>query len=386
MAKFQDKHLKLRYNQRSYFGDNDDCSIWHDGVGMRISCTISGVDPQEDYHLTTKYYVDNRTFLNLPDTPSTYSGTGEYFVTVAPGESGLIFTSTSGIASLIDHGDLSGLDGDDHELYVPTNGSRGFTNTVSGIYPVQDNDLVTKEYVDDQIGGFVTLSGTQTITGDKTFDNTLTTFLGDVFFDGIDITMSGTTLNTESNTVFNYDSTSTINNEGDTNYLSGSTVVYEGGSTVTFSGTTNFDSTTVFNAPTSGICHSDLDCLGSDDHEIYVPIDGSRGFTNTVSGINPTQDNDLATKWYVDQATDMHKETGREALSLNDSSKAIVFGTAFGDTNYSISCMLNNTVDSNPAQYPMIITNRTSTGFTVLFSGDIDSSNYYVEWIAVDDD
>jgi len=340
MAKFQDKHLKLRYNQRAYFGDNDDCSIWHDGAGMRISCTISGVDPQEDYHLTTKQYVDGQTFLDLPDTPATYSGSADYLVTVKQGEDGVEFTPLGNIP------------------------------------------------------GVVTITGTQTITGDKTFDNTLTTFLGDVFFDGITITMSGTTLNTESNPVFNFDSTSEINFGGDVNYLdgsttvheSGSTEIYEGGSVVTFSGTTTFNSSTTFNGPTSGICHSDLDCLDNDDHTIYVPVDGSRGFTATVSGITPTQDNDLATKWYVDQVTGMHKETGREALALNDSSKAVTFSTAFGDTNYSVSTMLNNTTDASPSIYPMIITNRTSTGFTVLFSGDIDSNNYELEWIAVDDD
>lgn len=236
MAKFQNKHLKLRYNHRAYFGDNDDCSIWHDGVGMRISCTISGVDPQENYHLATKHYVDNKAydFVDLGDTPATLSGFGGYFVTVNSAGTALEFTSYSGIGGLI--------------------------------------------------------------------------------------------------------------------------------------------------------CHSDLNCLDSDDHTIYVPVDGGRGFTATVSGIHPIQDNDLATKWYVDQQTDAHKETGRTALALNDSSKAVTFGTSFGDTNYSLSCILNNTTDGSPSIYPMIVTNRTATGFTVLFSGDIDSNNYYLEWIAVDDD
>jgi hypothetical protein len=38
----------------------------------------------------------------------------------------------------------------------------------------------------------------------------------------------------------------------------------------------------------------------SDDHLIYVPRDGTRGFTNTVSGVDPVADYHLATKYYID--------------------------------------------------------------------------------------
>ena len=78
-------------------------------------------------------------------------------------------------------------------------------------------------------------------------------------------------------------------------------------------------------------------------------------------------------------------KTGREALSLNDSSKSVTFTSAYADTNYTISVMMNNTVDANPAIYPTIISAKATTGFTVLFSGDIDSANYELEWIAVHD-
>jgi hypothetical protein len=142
-------------------------------------------------------------------------------------------------AATVDHSALSGLDGDDHEQYILVDGSRGFTGTVSGVTPVDDSDLATKGYIDDIVtgltggeGAVVTISGNQTITGDKVFDNNLTTFLGDVFFDGINITMSGTTLNTQSNATFNFDSTSTTNNAGTTNYQSTAEVNYESGSEI----------------------------------------------------------------------------------------------------------------------------------------------------------
>ena len=38
----------------------------------------------------------------------------------------------------------------------------------------------------------------------------------------------------------------------------------------------------------------------ADDHTIYPKVDGSRGFTATVSGVDPVDSDDLATKNYVD--------------------------------------------------------------------------------------
>jgi hypothetical protein len=200
--------------------------------------------------------------------------------------------STWGLfAATVDHSALDGLDGDDHERYVLADGTRGFTNTVSGVSPVNDGDLATKKYVDDadqdlqdQIdgldttlsGNYVTLDTAQTITGDKTFDNGLTTFLGDVFFDGIQITMSGTTLNTESGATFNYDSTSITNNAGATNYSSTSTI--------TNSGTTTYgDTATVEYQSGSEITH---ESGSSETHESGSTDTYEDGSTLTLSGTN----------------------------------------------------------------------------------------------------
>jgi len=236
MAKFQDKHLKLRYDQRAYFGDNDDCSIWHDGVQLRVSCTVSGVYPTQDYHLTTKQYVDDLEFLDLVDTPVTYSGFGDTFVMVNDTEDGLVFITLSGINSQLDHGLLLGLGDDDHLQYPRADGG----------------------------------------------------------------------------------------------------------------------------------------------------VNDTRGFTATVSGIYPTLDSHLTTKQYVDERTREHK-TGRVALVLNDDSKAITFGTPMTDANYSLSVIMRNITDASPSIYPMIVTTTTASGFNVLFSGDIDTNNYYLEYIAAHD-
>ena len=47
-----------------------------------------------------------------------------------------------------DHGNLIGLADDDHLQYVPRDGTRGFTSTVSGVYPIADYHLATKFYID----------------------------------------------------------------------------------------------------------------------------------------------------------------------------------------------------------------------------------------------
>ena len=55
-----------------------------------------------------------------------------------------------GGAGITDHGLLTGLPDDDHTQYVLEDGTRGFSATVSGVDPVDSDDLATKSYVDTQ--------------------------------------------------------------------------------------------------------------------------------------------------------------------------------------------------------------------------------------------
>jgi len=128
--------------------------------------------------------------------------------------------------------------------------------------------------------------------------------------------------------------------------------------------------------------HGSLVGLADDDHLQYVPTNADRGFTATVSGVDPTQDYHLTTKSYVDSVSVDKVKSGRTQLATNDSSKSITFGTAFADANYTVSVILSNTVDADPCIYPMIVSAKSNTGFSVILSGEIDSNNYYIEWIA----
>jgi hypothetical protein len=128
--------------------------------------------------------------------------------------------------------------------------------------------------------------------------------------------------------------------------------------------------------------HGSLTGLNDDDHPQYVLVDGSRGFTNTVSGVDPVQPYDLATKYYVDQGgIDRH---GRQAVA-NTASTVTVSFSDLGHTNYTINTTLENTTDSPPSIYAFIISARTSSSFTVTFMGDMDSANYVLNWSVIED-
>jgi hypothetical protein len=81
-------------------------------------------------------------FIELIDTPVTYSGYENLYLRV---------TSTGIIFDTVDHGDLDGLGDDDHLQYVPRDGSRGFTSTVSGVYPTEPYHLITYEALEDYV-------------------------------------------------------------------------------------------------------------------------------------------------------------------------------------------------------------------------------------------
>jgi len=75
-------------------------------------------------------------------------------------------------------------------------------------------------------------------------------------------------------------------------------------------------------------------------------------------------------------------QEGQETISNGVDSKSVTFGTSFPNTDYSLVFSLENTVDAAPSVYAMIITQKTTAGFTVLFSGKMDSTDYKLNWIA----
>jgi hypothetical protein len=583
MAKFTSKDLRLKDGQKVTWGTDLDSNIWWDdaAVELRLDTVISGVTPTEDGHLTTKWYVDNEV--------ATLSG-----------------------SIVLDHGGLTGLDDDDHTQYVPTDGSRGFTSTVSGIDPIQDYHLATKSYLDDALatvsGGIVAIHGNLLLLGaddhtqysladgSRAFTSTVggvtptagtdltTKAYVDTEVSGVEAqiitdhgsltgtgdddhtqysladgsraftgTVGGITPSADSDltTKFYVDSAvqgltwlepvinivpvaSGIASEGN-RYLASETgggwtedyiyeyigatwsgtapvdgsavwvedldylTVYNGtdwvkfGSTVQHNNTSNIqggttdeyyhltsdqyssltdsggvedasdmhthddryyteteidvslaaidatisgvesqiitdhggltglgdddhtqyslvDGSRAFTSTVGGVTpsadtdlttklyvdtavsgvetqiitdHGDLAGLGDDDHTQYILVDGSRGFTSTVSGVAPVADSDLATKYYVDHA-DQPQLHGRQAIA-DQASTVVVSFTALPNTDYTVNATLENTSDSPPSIYPFIVSAKTTSSFTVTFAGDMDSANYLLDWMIIED-
>lgn len=76
------------------------------------------------------------------------------------------------------------------------------------------------------------------------------------------------------------------------------------------------------------------------------------------------------------------QKKGIQTISNGASSVSVNFASAFSSSTYTVTLGLENTVDSSPSAYPMIISSKTTGGFSVLFSGDIDTANYKLNWTA----
>jgi len=84
------------------------------------------------------------------------------------------------------------------------------------------------------------------------------------------------------------------------------------------------------------------------------------------------------------EAADGGSKKGKQGVTNGQDQVSVTFSEAFSSTNYVVTTNLVNTVDSNPCVFPYIIGTKTASGFTVYFQGEIDSSNYVLEWIAME--
>jgi hypothetical protein len=464
MAKFTNKDLRLKDGEKLTLGTDLDANVWYDGIAnqLAVDVTVSGITPTQDYHLTTKQYVD--------EVASTLSG-----------------------SMVMDHGGLLGLGDDDHTQYVLADGTRAFSGTVGGVNPTEPTHLTTKQYVDSVAQG---LDWQDSVFDffDPTSGLPATPSVGNRYI--ATVTANGWT----ANSIYEWDGTSwveTVSNEGvatwneyeDSLYVFNGTAWVKFGSTIThnnlssiqggtideryhltldeYNGLTSnsgivdasylhihddryytetemdvtisgiqadistysdhgnltglgdddhtqytlADGSRAFTSAVSGVDptenahlttklyvdtisgtlqgaiddvagdlsslqHDALGGLGDDDHTQYIRTDGLRGFTNTVSGIAPVADYDLATKGYVDTIT---KLKGRTAIADGASTVTVNF-TDLGHTNYTVNATMENTSDSPPSIYAFIISAKTASSFNVTFMGDMDSANYMLNW------
>lgn len=109
MAKFRSGDLDLKTGQKIYFDDANDIFMEYDGNELSISSTVSGVRAIERHHYvildqltqasgSLRNYIDaglesQNEFIELTDTPATYSGNAGNYVVVSSTESGVEFVS-----------------------------------------------------------------------------------------------------------------------------------------------------------------------------------------------------------------------------------------------------------------------------------------------------
>jgi len=76
------------------------------------------------------------------------------------------------------------------------------------------------------------------------------------------------------------------------------------------------------------------------------------------------------------------EQAGIEDIGNGNSSVTVAFGSSFANTDYIVTLGLQNAATEDKSAYAMLISNKTTAGFTVIFSGDMDSGNYKLNWIA----
>jgi hypothetical protein len=109
----------------------------------------------------------------------------------------------------------------------------------------------------------------------------------------------------------------------------------------------------------------------------------------TISGVLPIEIYHLATKEYVDDALSTISGSvnilrGKAAIS-GGASDIVVNFSDIGHTNYTVNISMENTTDSPPSIYMCIVSARTTNSFTVTFTGDMDSANYFLNWVIIED-
>jgi hypothetical protein len=129
-------------------------------------------------------------------------------------------------------------------------------------------------------------------------------------------------------------------------------------------------------------------CFVATETAIYVyNLDEDSGTAEDIPKViapDTELDSGGTKRWHLLGAlTDNQK--GRVALANGIVQVGVTFDYPFDDTNFQVVVSLSNTVDALPSQYGMSVSDKTVTGFTVDFSGAMDSANYVLNWIATRD-
>jgi hypothetical protein len=93
-----------------------------------------------------------------------------------------------------------------------------------------------------------------------------------------------------------------------------------------------------------------------------------------------TPDSNAGTKRWIFLTTTGMIRVGRDSVANLATTHTVTFTDDMPTTNYTVQATLENTTDTPPSQYSLIVSGKTVNGFTVTFSGAMDSANYELGW------
>lgn len=251
---------------------------------------LQGGEPGQYYHVTLVEKNNLHAPLTLGSALGPLALTGQeirfLFGTGLKLQDGELVVDTSSLS----HSDLLNTDADDHAQYARVDGTRGFVNPVSGVFPEHGSHLATKEYVDAKANSGIDFLESVKSLAEEVPESPSS---GDRYIVGV---QTGDWSSIPLHSVVEYDteegwlvSWDPLNEKA----LGARVYVEDQDQDFRFIGMEWVPiSETKF--------HSELLELTSDDHPQYPLANGTRGFSAPVAGVTPTDATHLATKEYVD--------------------------------------------------------------------------------------
>ena len=95
--------------------------------------------------------------------------------------------------------------------------------------------------------------------------------------------------------------------------------------------------------------------------------------------IKPESDEHIRATYELDASSLDPSYRSKVAVPIYATSKEVLFPSPLPDTTYNVSVDVV-TSDANPSVFSWVVAQKTVNGFTVFFSGEIDSNNYVLEW------
>jgi len=156
--------------------------------------------------------------------------------------------------------------------------------------------------------------------------------------------------------------------------------IYRNGTIVadTISGTLNGANQVFYT--TYNYKHDRID-LHFNGQALHAPYDFEQTGANEVTliYIKPESDEHLRATYEIEAASYDINYRGATPVLLNAVSQNIVFPSPLSDLFYNVNVELVTT-DGKPSIYSLVVGSKSVNGFTVFFSGEIDTNNYILEW------